>query len=199
MSIARQITGLIAFLAITFLATWIGSQYTTPAITTGWYASLPLPPWTPPRWLFGPVWSVLHTLMGIASWLVWRGRGIRRAAVPLALFTVQLALNVGWSAVFFGQRLPGLGFTVIVLLWLAILATLIAFWRVSRWAGILFVPYLLWVTYASTLNFAIWRGTAKRKNDRCPHPIGNASSTAMRRCIWISSSPKTRCGRPSSW
>lgn len=161
MRTSRQIFGLVIFLAACYIAAWIGSQYTMPSIASGWYASLPRPAWTPPNWLFGPVWSVLYTLMAVAAWLVWRKRGVRGATVPLALFTMQLALNVGWSAAFFGQRLPGFGFAVVVLLWLAILGTLVAFWRVSRWAGILFVPYLLWVTYASTLTFAIWRGTVE--------------------------------------
>ena len=157
MRVSMQIVGLIVALLVCYAAAGIGSIFTAAAIPS-WYNTLPLPPWTPPRWLFGPVWTLLYTLMAFAAWLVWRKRGFRGAALPLALFGIQLVLNVLWSVIFFGLRLPALAFAEIVLLWLAILATLIAFWRVTPVAGWLLVPYLLWVSYAAALNLAIARG-----------------------------------------
>ena len=122
-----------------------------------WYAELRKPAWTPPGWLFGPVWTVLYASMAVAAWLVWTKAGARAAAVPLALFAVQLALNAAWTPVFFGLRLPGPAFAVIVALWAAIVATGAAFWHVRPVAGMLMLPYLAWVTFATGLNFAIWR------------------------------------------
>ncbi|MHB1038308.1 MAG: TspO/MBR family protein [Pirellulales bacterium] len=112
------------------------------------------PSWTPPGWLFGPVWSVLYLSMAVAAWLVWR-KG--NAVMPLALFAVQLTFNAAWSWLFFGLHSPGMAFIDIVLLWAAIVATTIVFWRRSLVAGLLFVPYLAWVSFAGVLNFGIWR------------------------------------------
>ena len=126
---------------------------TTPEID-GWYQTLAKPSWNPPAGIFGPVWTTLFVMMGVAGWLVWQ----RATSIgPLVLFGVQLVLNVGWSWIFFGWHQPGWAFVEIVVLWLAILATTLAFFRVSRLAGWLFVPYLAWVTFASVLNFTIWR------------------------------------------
>lgn len=138
-----------------FLAAGLGSLFTAASVGS-WYAGLAKPSWNPPAWVFGPVWTVLYVMMAVAGWLVWRRPG---AASRLALrwFGVQLVLNVGWSAVFFGLRMPGLAFVEILALWLAIVATLTSSWGVSRLAGILLVPYLLWVSFAVALNFAIWR------------------------------------------
>jgi translocator protein len=144
---------LIALIAACFAVARLGGMATTPSIPN-WYAGLAKPSWTPPSWLFGPVWSVLYLSMAIAAWLVWR-KG--NALVPLALFAVQLAFNLAWSWLFFGLHSPGAAFVDIILLWAAIAATLIAFWRRSRVAGLLFVPYLAWVSFAAVLNFAIWR------------------------------------------
>lgn len=154
MSVARQTVGLLVLLAICYAAAAIGSAWTMPSIPT-WYAGLAKPPWTPPNWVFGPVWSVLYTLMAVAAWLVWRRGGLAAQRVPLALFAIQLVLNIGWSAVFFSQHLPAAGLAVIVLLWLAILATALAFRRVTPLAAWLLVPYVLWVAYAITLNYGI--------------------------------------------
>ena len=115
------------------------------------------PSWTPPNWIFGPVWSALYFFMAIAAWLVWRQGGVSNATLPLTLFGFQLVLNVYWSCIFFGQENPCLAFVEVLLLWLAIAATMIEFWQRSRIAGILFVPYLVWVSFASVLNFTIWR------------------------------------------
>lgn len=159
MRVSIQVFGLILLLLICYAAAFIGSQFTTPVTQGEWYAQLYRPSWSPPNSVFGPVWTLLYTLMAIAAWLVWRKRGVRGARVPLVLFFVQLALNVLWSVIFFGLRLIDLAAGEIVLLWLAILATLIAFWRVTPVAGWLMLPYLLWVTYAATLNFAIAAAT----------------------------------------
>lgn len=121
-----------------------------------WYAALAKPTWTPPNWLFGPVWTLLFIGMAVAAWLVWSG-GSPRRLIPLGLFAAQLFLNVSWSALFFGLRNPSLAFADVVLLWLAILATILSFTRVSYAAAALLMPYLAWVTYAAVLNAAIWR------------------------------------------
>ena len=120
-----------------------------------WYANLSKPSRTPPNWLFGPVWTILYIAMAIAAWLVWRKAGL--TAVPMQLFLLQLLLNVAWSAVFFRLRSPGPAFVEIVMLWLAILATMIEFWRAVPLAGLLLLPYLIWVSYATALNYSIWR------------------------------------------
>jgi translocator protein len=148
--------GLVAFLALCFGATGIGGAVTTPKIGT-WYATLTKPSWNPPNWIFGPVWTTLYIFMAVAAWLVWRQDGIADAKLPLALFAVQLLLNVLWSYIFFGLEKPGLAFGEVILLWVAIAATLVLFWQRSMIAGILFVPYLAWVSFASVLNFTIWR------------------------------------------
>ncbi|MCX8090813.1 MAG: tryptophan-rich sensory protein [Verrucomicrobiae bacterium] len=122
-----------------------------------WYASLQKPSWTPPPWVFGPVWTVLYTMMAVAAWLVWRQGGFAAQRRPLGLFVIQLALNASWTPLFFGLRRPDLAFAEIVLLWVAIAATLAAFRRVSVTAAWLLVPYLAWVSFAAALNFALWR------------------------------------------
>lgn len=159
MNLTRSVIGLVVWLAVCFGAAFLGSLLTGPSIP-GWYVQLRKPSWTPPNWLFGPVWTLLYAMMAVAVWLVWRRAGLSAAAVPITLFALQLIFNVGWSALFFGLHRPGLAFAEIVLLWCLILATLVAFWRVAAAAGILFLPYLLWVTFASALNFAVWRMNA---------------------------------------
>lgn len=155
MAARRSIVGLAVFLGLCFGAAWVGSMLTSPALPE-WYAGLAKPSWTPPNWVFGPVWSLLYLMMALAGWLVWRQAGVTSVAVPLALFGLQLVLNVAWSAVFFGLRRPGAAFAEIILLWFVILASMSAFWRVTRLAGWLMLPYLLWVGYAASLNLAIW-------------------------------------------
>jgi tryptophan-rich sensory protein len=122
-----------------------------------WYASLTKPSWNPPNAIFGPVWSVLYVLMAVAAWLVWRKAGFSGAGAALSLFVVQLALNALWSYLFFGQHRPDLAFYDIIALWAAILSVAVLFWRVDHVAGGLIMPYLAWVTFASYLNFVIWR------------------------------------------
>jgi tryptophan-rich sensory protein len=148
--------GLTGFLGLCSAVALLGSWFTTPVLDE-WYATLRKPTWTPPNWIFGPVWSALYVSMAVAAWLVWRKRQSVAVVVPLSLFMVQLALNLGWSGVFFGLQNPGAACIEIVILWAAIVATLVAFWRVRATAGWLLVPYLGWVTFAVTLNFAIWQ------------------------------------------
>ena len=152
----RSFVGLLAFLTACFAAAGLGSLVTTPRIN-GWYAELDKPFFNPPSWIFGPVWSVLFLAMAVAGWLVWRRRGFSGAWVALTLFGVQLVLNVLWSTLFFGLKSPGAALVEIVVLWTAILATLLSFRRTSRPAAALLVPYLAWVTFATLLNLEIWR------------------------------------------
>ena len=155
----RQISGLLIVLVICYGIAAVGAAYTLPAVMPGgWYTFVPKPAWTPPSWVFGPVWTILYTMMGVAAWLVWRQAGrVTAAAAPLALFTIQLLFNLAWTLIFFGQHLPGVAFLDIIFLWLAILATLLTFRRLHPLAGWLLLPYLLWVTYATALNYSIWR------------------------------------------
>ncbi len=159
MTASQQIAGLVIFLLVCFIAGWLGSLATTPKID-GWYSQLEKPSWNPPDKVFGPVWGFLYAIMGIAAWMVWRKTGLVKPATPMILFILQLALNIAWSWLFFGMESPGIAMVDILALWFLILATLIAFYKITPVSGILFVPYLLWVTYAATLNFAIWRMNA---------------------------------------
>jgi len=146
---------LILFLAICLAAGGLGSFLTASGVRD-WYPPLRKPAGTPPGWVFGPVWTTLYVLMAVSAWLVWReyGRGARPA---LLVFFAQLALNAAWSGIFFGARLPGVAFAEIVLLWLAIAFNMLVFYPLNPTSALLLVPYLLWVTYASYLNFGIWR------------------------------------------
>jgi len=149
----NSILMLVVWVGLCFAVAFLASRY-QPGI---WYQGLIKPAWTPPNWLFGPVWSLLYLMMGIAAWLVWKQNGLSAAALPLGFFILQLVLNGLWSWLFFGKHLIGTAFLDIVLLWIAILVTMILFWNRQPLAGILFLPYLLWVSYPSTLNFALWR------------------------------------------
>ena len=153
---ARSALALLAFVAVCATAALVGSAFTEPSIPE-WYGSLVKPSFTPPSWLFGPVWSVLYFAMAIAGWLVWRRQRESSTTLPLVLFGGQLLLNVLWSVLFFGLQAPGIALIEILTLWVMILATLLSFWRISPIAGWLFVPYLAWVSFASILNFEIWR------------------------------------------
>lgn len=134
----------------------IGSVFTAPAIPT-WYATLVKPELSPPNWVFAPVWTVLYVLMGLAAYLVWR-KGLKVKGVKTALFVfcVQLVLNALWSVAFFGLQSPLIALGVITLLWLAIFETVFLFFSLSRTAAFLLIPYLLWVSFASYLNYSIW-------------------------------------------
>jgi translocator protein len=143
---------LVLFLVLAFVPAAIGAAFPAP----DYYARLAKPDWAPPPWLFGPVWTVLYALIGVAAWLVVRhgGPGTRRA---LGLWGVQLALNAAWTPIFFGLRAPGLALVEISLMWIAIVATTVAFFARHTAAGALLLPYLAWVTFATLLNFEIWR------------------------------------------
>jgi len=121
-----------------------------------WYGALTKPAWTPPGIVFAPVWTILYVMMGVAAWRIDRGAGARRR-YALWLFAAQLALNLAWTPVFFGVHSPGAALAVIVVLWMTIAATVVAFLRIDRMAGWLMAPYLAWVTFAAALNLAIWR------------------------------------------
>jgi tryptophan-rich sensory protein len=135
----------------------IGALATGAAIDT-WYRQIRKPSFTPPDWVFAPVWTVLYALMGVSLYLIWRAGARGRATGPaLTLFAIQLVLNALWSFLFFRFRAPGVACVEIVVLWAAIALTMVAAFRLSRWAGLLLVPYLLWVGFAALLNGAIWR------------------------------------------
>lgn len=147
----------IGFVLVSELAGVIGAIFTTDAVAT-WYPTLTKPSFNPPNWLFGPVWTTLYALMGVAAFLIWRqGWSQPAVKVALAIFAAQLVLNSLWSIVFFGMHALLPAFIEIVVLWVAILATIVAFWRISPAAGALLVPYILWVSFASLLNFSLWR------------------------------------------
>lgn len=149
--------GMLAFFLLACYGTAaVGSRTTIPEIPV-WYAQLNKPTWNPPSWLFGPVWTLLYTLMAIAAWRVWLSPKRFEVRLALALFFCQLLQNAAWSEVFFRFHQPGWALATILLLWVTILATLIAFWRISRAAGWMMVPYLAWVSFATVLNAAIWQ------------------------------------------
>jgi tryptophan-rich sensory protein len=151
----KQIVGLAAWLFVTFVAAAIGGSASVQA--GPFYTQLLRPDWAPPPAIFGPVWTVLYVLMGIAAWLVWRVGGFRAARSALTLYLVQLALNALWTWLFFGWHRGALAFADIIVLWALIVATLIAFWRIRPLAGALLVPYLLWVSFAAALNYSVWQ------------------------------------------
>ena len=148
----RDVLGLAAFVVMCFGVSVLGGRAIGPALAI-WYPGLSKPSWTPPSWVFGPIWTLLYPLMAVAGWLAWR-EGRSRAGT--LLFLLQLALNAAWPWIFFGNRRIDLAFACIVAMWLAILATVRAFWPVSKIAAILLVPYLAWVGFAAALNAAIW-------------------------------------------
>jgi benzodiazapine receptor len=149
-----SLVGLGVFLLICFGVAALGSLATTPEIR-GWYAALRKPSFTPPDWLFGPVWTALYAAMAVAAWMVWKRTGWQSGA--MAVFAIQLALNLAWSFIFFKFHETGLALVEIALLWAAIAATIIKFAPISNGAALLLAPYLAWVTYAAALNFSIWR------------------------------------------
>ena len=132
-----------------------GAFFTTNS--SEWYQALAKPAFTPPGWVFAPVWTVLYLLIGVSAFLVWR-KGLANAAgkTAAAAFILQLIFNALWTPIFFGLKQPLIAMMDIVMLWLAIITTIISFWKVSRPAAILLVPYIIWVSFASVLNFSIY-------------------------------------------
>jgi len=149
----RNLLSLAIWLLVCLGAGLVGSRF----LPGEWYLSLNKPSWTPPNSVFGPVWTALYIMMGISAWIVWKDRHYKRTKASLFLFVFQLVLNSLWTYIFFGLHLPGVAFLEISGLWLVLLATLIGFWRVKNIAGVLLLPYILWVSFAALLNFAIWR------------------------------------------
>ena len=152
----KKILILIISIVIAQSAGIIGSFFTAPKIDS-WYSLLEKPFFTPPDWLFAPAWITLYALMGVAAFLVWQKKQNPKAKLALCFYFSQLVLNALWSVVFFGLQNPFLGFIVIAVLWLLIFITLIKFWKIDRLAGLLFFPYILWVSFASVLNYFIWQ------------------------------------------
>ena len=152
-----KIVRLVVAVAIPLIAGFLGSVFTMPSIPT-WYAAINKPAWNPPNWIFGPVWTILFILMGIALWLIWE-KGLDKIQVRTAvnIFSAQLVLNIVWSLLFFGLHSPFWAFIEIIALWLMILWTIIAFYRLDKTAGLILIPYILWVSFASFLNFTVMR------------------------------------------
>ncbi|MBI5686652.1 MAG: tryptophan-rich sensory protein [Verrucomicrobia bacterium] len=149
----KQWLALVGWVALCFGAAAFGGMFGPGE----WYASLRKPSWNPPNWIFGPVWTMLYIMMAVAAWRVWRfgsGDGRQKA---LGLFFAQLCLNAAWTPLFFGLKHPALAFGDIVLLWLSLGATTVAFFKMDRVAGWLMVPYLAWVSFAAVLNAVLWR------------------------------------------
>jgi len=154
-STPAQIVGLLSWLAVAFAAAAFGAVASIDAGT--FYAQLVRPVWAPPASVFGPVWSVLYLLMGIAAWLVWREQGAYRLGAALTLFVAQLCANALWSWLFFAWRHGAFAFADVLVLLALIAATITMFWRIRRLAGILMLPYFAWVGFASVLTWAVWQ------------------------------------------
>ena len=151
----KQIFALLGWLLVSFAASAVGAVASIQA--KSFYGQLVQPSWAPSPGVFGPVWTTLYTLMGIAAWLVWRSGGFRQNQTALILFIVQLSLNALWSWVFFVWQSGALALADIIVLWILILATIVSFWRIRPLAGVLLIPYLLWVSFAAALNYSLWQ------------------------------------------
>ncbi|MEW6011116.1 MAG: TspO protein [Methanobacterium sp.] len=152
---SRDLSLLTFFVIGCLLVGGISGFFTTGAVDT-WYPSLVKPDWNPPSWLFGPVWTILYALMGVAAFLIYReGFEKKEVKIALGIFSVQLGLNFLWSILFFNYKNLFASFVEIVVLWVAILATIISFYRISRPAALIMIPYLLWVSFATILNYTI--------------------------------------------
>lgn len=153
----RDLLALGAFLLLCLLVSGLGAMITASSVGT-WYQSLEKPPFNPPDWVFAPVWTALYLMMAVAGWRAWRAEGPHPGrGAALGIFVFQLGLNLLWSALFFGARRPDCAMIEIAVLLVVIVVNALLFWRIDRPAGVLFVPYVLWVAYASALNAAIWR------------------------------------------
>lgn len=155
-SSARNILGLTVALTACYGAAAMGGIFSAQGVGD-WYQALAKPSWTPPAWIFGPVWTVLYGMMAMAAWLIWKRCDQKIGTVPISLFLFQLALNAIWSPLFFGLHRVDIALIDIVLLWVVVAATVWVFLRRDLTAGLLLIPYLLWITFATGLNFAIWR------------------------------------------
>jgi len=151
----KQIYGFIAWTLISFSASAVGAIASVQAKT--FYGQLVQPNWAPPAGVFGPVWTTLFATMSIAAWLVWRCGGVGKNRVAFSIFFAQLSFNALWSWIFFAWHLGALALAEVIVLWILILATMVSFWRVNPLAGILLVPYLLWVSFATALTYSLWQ------------------------------------------
>ena len=134
----------------------VGGISTANAIPN-WYSTLTKPSWNPPNWLFGPVWTLLYVLMGVAAWIVWRKVGFVGSPGWWIADGIQLFLNFWWSILFFGKKQIGWALVEIIAMWVSIVATISVFWQIDPLAAKLLVPYIAWVSFATFLNFTIWR------------------------------------------
>ena len=146
---------LVAFIILCLAVSSVGGAITATSVDT-WYQTLEKPSFNPPDWVFAPVWTALYILMGLAAWRIWRFRSIANTVKALSIFGVQLGLNLSWSILFFGLQRVDLALIEIFILLATIVLNAILFWRIDRLAGLIFVPYVLWVTFATILNASIW-------------------------------------------
>lgn len=153
MQTAKKAAEILVWVLICILAGIFGAQFDP----GNWYDLLQKPAWTPPNWIFPVVWPILYVMMGISAWFVWRLERTSLTQPAFIWFFLQLLLNALWSWLFFGMNLIGTALAEILLLWIAVVFTIFLFWDKSRVAGLLLIPYLLWMTYASALNMAIWQ------------------------------------------
>lgn len=149
----KNILSLLAWIAVCGLAGIFAAQFEPGT----WYEMLQKPSWTPPNWVFPIAWPILYILMGTSAWLIWKMESVSLSDYEFKWFFLQLGLNAIWSWLFFGKQYIATGLAEIFLLWIAIAFTLLLFWKKNRTAGLLLIPYLLWISYASALNFAIWQ------------------------------------------
>lgn len=149
----RSFIGLIVSIVICFSAAFAGSRF----MPGEWYASLVKPSWNPPNTIFAPVWTTLYLMMAFSAWIVWKSFPFAQVKSALIIFVIQLILNALWTYLFFGMKNPGLAFVEIIILWGFILLTTVLFMRLNTLAGLLLIPYFLWVSFASFLNYTIWR------------------------------------------
>ena len=150
---SKDLLGLAFWIVLTFSVAAFGSQFQPGE----WYTNIAKPSWTPPGWLFGPVWGLLYLSMSVSAWLVWRKRSTSEALLSLALYLLQLLLNGLWSWLFFGRQWIGSALIDLVALVILVAITVVMFLRVHKTAGLLLLPYLLWICFAAALNFQIWR------------------------------------------
>jgi tryptophan-rich sensory protein len=149
----KDLLGLAFWLILTFGVAYLSSQFEPGE----WYRTISKPSWTPPGWIFGPVWSLLYLSMGVSAWLVWRKRTGEAVRLPLSIYLVQLIVNGLWSWFFFGRQMIGVALLDLVILVLVVSINLVLFMRIDRRAGVLLIPYLIWICFAAALNFQIWR------------------------------------------
>jgi tryptophan-rich sensory protein len=149
----ESVVSLIVFVLLAMAAAASGAIFKPGS----WYKALAKPPWRPPDWLFGPVWMILYGTIAVAGWMVYEAAGLAGASTALTIYVLHLLLNAGWSAVFFGMKSPGWGLLEVIGLWASIVATILAFLPVYPLAGYLLLPYLVWVSFATALNFRIWQ------------------------------------------